>query len=511
MAKLTGRLILACAAALAGATAQTPLTTVVVATGLDRPIWLGAPPGDRARLFAIEQHRARVRIVKNGTLLAQPFLDLGGQVATGSEQGLLGLAFHPRYASTGFFYLNYTRAGDGATVIVRYSVSATNPDLANPGSAMVMLVIAQPQIWHNGGCIGFGRDGYLYIAMGDGGAAGCPSQAGNTLLGKMLRLDVDGGTPYGIPPSNPFVSDPTVRDEVWQLGLRNPWRFCFDRLNGDIYIADVGWNKKEEVSFQPGASGGGENYGWPIMEGTACYLTTCGGPACNDPRLKLPIHEYDNTGNTGNCCIIGGHVYRGCAIPDLQGTYFFADLCSAKIWTFRYAGQQLTEFRERTTELNPAGPLRASSITSFGEDDCGELFFTGFNGRIYKVVPRAPAPATNLGFGKVGGNGLVPTFAACGILSPGLWADFELYDAPTGAPAALLLSTQNQPVTLPFGTIVPIPVLLSQGFVTSATGEVTFRVPGAAGPASAYGQFCLLDAGASGGIGVSNALRIDFP
>jgi hypothetical protein len=348
--------------------------------------------------------------------------------------------------------------------------------------------------------------------MGDGGGAGssCPSQNGGTLLGKMLRLDVDQGTPYGIPPTNPFVADPQVRPEIWQSGLRNPWRFSFDRALGHLYVADVGGDRKEEVSFVPVSSRGGENLGWPIMEGPACYQTSCGGPPCGDPRLTLPIHSYDN-GTAGNCCIIGGHVYRGCAVPDLQGDYFFADLCSARIWSFRWDGQQTTRFRERTAELNPPGPQHADNITSFGEDACGELYFTGFSGRVHRIVPAAPAPATNLGFGTPGGGGRVPTLEACGLLGTGLRADFTLRGAPPGAPALLLVSRQSQPLTLAIGTIVPYPILLAAVLTADAAGEVTFRVPGVSGGGTAYGQFAVLDLGASGGIALSNALRVDFP
>jgi len=283
--------------------------------------------------------------------------------------------------------------------VAEYQVSG-NPDLADPKSARTVLTVAQPQLNHNGGMLAFGpRDGYLYISLGDGGGANDPgnhAQNRNSLLGKMLRIDVDRRDPglgYAIPPTNPFKGVAGTRDEIWALGLRNPWRFSFDRLTGDLYIADVGQSAREEVDFQPASSKGGENYGWRCMEGNACTgLTGC---TCNAAGLTLPVFDYTHA---QGCSITGGYVYRGCAIPGLSGTYFFADFCSNRIWTFRVVGGKAVGVQERSAELAPGGGLGIQSITSFGEDGRGELYLTDlYGGELFKIVPRAAGPTLSLG------------------------------------------------------------------------------------------------------------------
>ena len=352
-----------------GIDAQTSITAVQVATGLQNPVFVTAPRGDPDRLFIVEQYTGRVRILRGGMLLTQPFLDIGPKVRTaGSETGLLGLAFHPSYDTNGYFFVNYTRLSDGATLVERYRVSTTDPDVADPTSGAVGLgPIAQPFDNHNGGCLAFGRDGFLYVGMGDGGSGGdpfCNGQAPMSLLAKMLRVDVDQGVPFVAPASNPFVGNPSYRPEIWALGVRNPWRFSFDRATGDLYIGDVGQGAREEVIFEPFGGAGGRNYGWSVMEGTQCYFPSCpmGTPPCNAPVYQPPLYEYP-TG--GDCSIIGGYVYRGCALRDLQGTYWFADYCSTRVWSFRYvSGQGVRDLRERTSQLFV--PNQLSSISSFG-------------------------------------------------------------------------------------------------------------------------------------------------
>ena len=378
--------------AAAAASAQPLLTTTRVAAGLNLPTWVGSPPGDTERLFVLEQTTAKIRIVllASGQILAAPFLDLGPLVTgSGGEQGLLGMAFHPDYASNGTFFVNYSD-NSGDTVIARFQVSA-DPNRADPASRQVVLAIDQPFANHNGGNLDFGPDGYLYIGMGDGGSANDPgnrAQNPGTLLGKMLRIDVDHGAPYSIPPDNPFVGAGDPLDEIWALGLRNPWRYSFDRVTGDLYIADVGQNSREEVDFQPAGTAGGENYGWRCMEGTAC--TGLSGCVCHSAELVQPIYDYDHS---QGCSITGGFVYRGCAIPELQGTYFLGDFCSARIWSFRFSGGMVDDFQERTSELAPGGGLHIDSISSFGEDGAGEQYIADRGGEIFKIVPRA-APAT---------------------------------------------------------------------------------------------------------------------
>jgi glucose/arabinose dehydrogenase len=302
-----------------------------VTGGLEVPVGLAHAGDGSGRLFVVEK-AGRIRVLENGALLGAPLLDIAGRVGSQqSEQGLLGLAFHPAFAQNGQFYVNYTDL-QGDTVVSRFSMPAGwtpgSPPVADPGSEMPLLKLDQPAGNHNGGHLAFGPDGYLYIGTGDGGGAGDRygnGQNGATLLGAMLRIDVDGGEPYVIPADNPFVGDPGVRDEIWALGLRNPWRYSFDRLTGDLWIADVGQNVYEEVDFQPAAHTGGWNYGWPIMEGNHCFPADV---SCDRAGLTLPLLEYDHT---LGCSITGGYVYRGQEFSDFQGVYVFGDFCTGRI------------------------------------------------------------------------------------------------------------------------------------------------------------------------------------
>jgi len=347
--------VFAAADALAGGT---PLTTTRVAfftapLPADDPLYVTHVPGDFDRLFIVTQ-QGRIWILRDGVILTTAFLDVDAISSCCGEQGLLGLAFDPDYANSGRFYIDYTNlAGD--TVIARYEVSSTNPDQADTSTAEILLTIDQPQSNHNGGWTAFSpMDGYLYVGMGDGGnfndtGSGHTTGTGNgqditsNLLGKMLRLDVSTETGYAIPPTNPFVGI-DGDDEIWAYGLRNPWRNTFDRLTGDLFIADVGQDAEEEVNFQPADSLGGVNYGWRCMEGDNC--TGLSGCICNDASLTLPFQTYGHAG--GNCSVTGGPIYRGCAIPDLEATYFYADYCSGDIWSLRYDGTTITDFEERT-------------------------------------------------------------------------------------------------------------------------------------------------------------------
>lgn len=378
------------------------LQTTRVASGLNRPIFVTAPLGDD-RLFIVEQ-RGVIKILKEGSVLPAPFLDIDGLIPDPSnfdERGLLGLAFDPGFASNRRFYVNYYSLGN-QTVIARYRASATNPDVAVPDSVETIITIAQPAPNHNGGTIAFSPvDGYLYLGMGDGGGSGDPQdRAQNPLeiLGKYLRLDVSGASGYVVPASNPFVGNPAYRPEIWALGVRNPYRWSFDRLTGDLWIADVGQGAWEEVDFQPAGSAGGENYGWDTMEGNHCFEPPSG---CDQTGLVLPIHEYSHG---QGCSITGGYVYRGAAIPELQGTYFFADYCFDTIWSLRYNGTNVTEFIDRTAELAPGGGLTITDISGFGEDGFGELYIvdrgTTTTGEVYKLLPEpGDISAPTRGFG----------------------------------------------------------------------------------------------------------------
>lgn len=361
------------------------IKTERIASGFSNPLYLTSPPGDFNRLFIVEQNSAQIKIIKNGSVLPTPFLDLNPKASDGGEGGLLGLAFHPDYSNNGLFYVNYTD-NSGNTVLARYRVSG-NPDIADPGSELVFANVTQPFSNHNGGMMAFSPvDGYLYLFFGDGGSGNDPGNRAQNLRnvhGKIHRIDVDNG--ISIPQSNPFVGDPSGLNSIWSYGLRNPWRASFDRLNGDMYIGDVGQGDREEVSWQSGNSFGGENYGWRCMEGTQC--TGLSGCTCNAPGLTIPIHDYDST--QSDCSVTGGYVYRGGAIPELDGTYFFGDFCTGKIWSLKWNGINVSEFQDRTSELIPdVGSI--NNISSFGEDAAGELYIVDLDGEIFKVIPDNP-------------------------------------------------------------------------------------------------------------------------
>jgi len=348
----------------------------LVASGFEFPLLVVTPPGDRERLFVVEKG-GRVRIVRNGAIVEPPFLDLRGEVSGGNEQGLLGLAFHPGYDGNGRFFVNFTdRAGD--TRVVEYRRSA-NPDQADASTARLLLFVDQPFANHNGGGLAFGPDGFLYIGLGDGGGGSDPSNNGQsleTLLAKILRIDVDGGAPYGIPGSNPFTGTAGARGEIWAFGLRNPWRFAFDRATRDLYIGDVGQSEREEIDFAPASSGGGENYGWDVIEGSTCL----GANECDRNGLVLPVVEYDHD---EGCSVTGGFVYRGSAVPELRGRYFYGDFCEGFVRSFRISEGRAVE-QLRWPQLAPGG-----LITSFGEDDAGELYVAVSSGSIFRIAPVA--------------------------------------------------------------------------------------------------------------------------
>jgi glucose/arabinose dehydrogenase len=350
------------------------LTLEPVVSGLNVPLYLTAPAGD-PRLFIVEKD-GLIRIFKNGALLGTPFLDVTGLTTKGSEQGLLGMAFAPDYATSGRFYISYTTpgpSGGGTSVIARYHVSA-NPDVADPASDTTILTMAQPEVNHNGGGIGFGPDGMLYIGMGDGGGGGDPMETGQDrtdLLASMLRLDVSGAS-YTSPASNPFAASGTFRHELWNYGLRNPWRWSFDRVTGDLYIADVGQEQYEEVDVQPAGSAGGENYGWNIMEGSHCYQSA----SCDRSGITLPVVTY---GHGSGCAVTGGYVYRGAAAPEVQGHYFYSDNCSGFLRSFRWSAGTVTDKKE-WSQLNLSG------VNSFGEDGSGELYIMTYDGSLYRFA-----------------------------------------------------------------------------------------------------------------------------
>jgi glucose/arabinose dehydrogenase len=342
-----------------------------VASGFQAPVYLTAPAGD-ARLFVVEQP-GRIRVIENGNLLPEPFLDLTGKVKYGGEQGLLSVAFHPDYARNGYVFLDYTDV-NGDTQIERYKVSGSDRNRADPASVKRLLSVDQPYANHNGGLVKFGPDGKLYIGMGDGGSGGDPNGNGqnpNVLLGKLLRIDVDQGEPYGIPAGNPFASG-GGRGEIWSIGMRNPWRFTFDHTAGLLYVGDVGQSSWEEVDVVP-AGRPGLDYGWNVVEGNHCY----NAGSCDRDGKVNPVLEYNHS---EGCSIAGGYVYRGTRIPTLVGHYFYGDYCRGWIRSFRYDGGQPKDQKE--WELGSIG-----QILSFGEDSAGELYVLSANGRVYRLAP----------------------------------------------------------------------------------------------------------------------------
>lgn len=360
-----------------------------VVSGLERPVDI-QNAGDQ-RLFVIEKP-GRIRVIDHaGNLVGSPFLDIESLIDDESnEEGLLGMAFHPNYAATGHVYVNYTVNNPPRTRISRFTVSSTNANIADADSEVVLIEFGQPRGNHNGGQVQFGPDGYLYIATGDSGGGGDPDNAGQDqtqLLGKILRIDVDssggsgpeceqsGNSNYTIPPSNPFVADADGKcDEIWATGLRNPWRFSFDAVTGDMWIGDVGQNSREEINFQPGASAGGENYGWRCYEGDEAFDTS----GCQSAAAYVtPAHDYDRD---DGCSVTGGMVYRGSSFSELVGHYFFTDYCRSTYWTL--SGNPLAP---TLTTLDVEGGS-ASHPTAFGADLNGELYVASDNGIIFRIM-----------------------------------------------------------------------------------------------------------------------------
>jgi glucose/arabinose dehydrogenase len=347
-----------------------------VADGLNRPVALADPGDGSGRLFVLEQPGI-IRIIQNGAVLPTPFLDIQERVGSkGNEQGLLGIAFHPHFAQNGFFFVNYTDL-NGNTHIVRFSVSQSDPNQADPNSEKQLLFVDQPFQNHNGGSVVFGPDGYLYLGLGDGGSQGDPhgnAQSTRTYLGKILRIDVDKGDPYAIPADNPFATNGSKPGggllEIWAYGLRNPWRFSFDRLTNELYIADVGQDTWEEIDYLPAGIPGGENFGWNYREGMHPYKGT--PPA--GLHLVEPIAEYNHS---EGCSVTGGFVYRGEDLPNWRGVYLYGDYCSGKVWGLLH---------------NPDGSWQQKllfetgfNISSFGEDAAGELYLVDLNGGVYRL------------------------------------------------------------------------------------------------------------------------------
>jgi uncharacterized repeat protein (TIGR01451 family) len=416
----------------------------IVASGFENPVQIIHSGDGSGRLFVVEQ-TGRVKVVKAGTVLPSPFLDLSNLITCCGERGLLGLAFHPNYAENGYLYVNYSRASDGATMIVRYQVSEGDPDRADPDSAITVLTVSQPYGNHNGGQLLFSpRDHYLYIGMGDGGSGGDPldhAQNIQTLLGAMLRLDVDGGTPYAVPPDNPYVGR-DGRDEIWAIGLRNPWRFSFDRDNGDLYIGDVGQNEWEEIDYQAESTPGGVNFGWRCMEGTHEYNFS---GDCSSAELTGPIAEYSHEEGRS---VTGGFVYRGTLFPALDGRYFYADYVSGIIWSTVKISSEPDTWSAPELELDTG-----LNISAFGEDEQGELYLVDRTGGTVRRVADVNGPSANLSTST--------KWASSASVGPGEVVSYTLRLINTGGQVD---GTAHLTDTIPAGLVyVPNSLWASQG------------------------------------------------
>jgi uncharacterized protein (TIGR03437 family) len=353
-----------------------------LAAGFEMPTVIRFPPDGSDRMFVVEQ-RGSIRILKNGMRLDRPFLDVRAKVSCCDERGLLGLAFSPSFRSNRTFFINYTDS-QGNSVVSRMRVSTADDDSADASSEQVILQVTQPYANHNGGSLVFGPDGYLYLGFGDGGSAGDPqnnAQRTDTLLGKILRIDVESVQPtYSIPPTNPFIGNSAYRPEIWATGLRNPWRFSFDRQTKDLWIGDVGQNRAEEIDFQPASSKGGENYGWRRMEGLGCYPA---GSNCDREGTTLPILEY---GRQFGQSVTGGYVYRGSSYPALRGFYLYGDFGSGNLWAVQPQGSGWD---------NRLVLASQRQISTFGEDESGELYLADYRGEIYRITAGPPTATVN--------------------------------------------------------------------------------------------------------------------
>ena len=378
------------------------LALLKIAKVPQKAIYIAQPKKEKNRLFVVNQN-GTIHIIENNKTIDIPFLDISdrvyGSLTPESEKGLLGLAFHPNYANNGYFYVNYINKNN-LTVISRFSTS-DNINIADKNSEVIILEILQPFDNNNGGHLAFGpSDGFLYIGLGDGGSNGDPydnSQDLNTLLGSILRIDIDRGTPYSIPKDNPFFSHNNKKEEIFCYGLRNPWRFSFDRNNNDIIIGDVGKNIWEEIHWSSWEDARGGNFGWRVMEGNHCHNPE---DFCDTTGLIMPVHEYPNNAafikkligmnnkEASGCSVTGGYVYRGEKIRQLQGVYVFGDYCTGRIWSLKFNGKKATSFQNLHQDLKKNSKEMPLVISSFGEDSSGELYVVDYLGAIYKFISK---------------------------------------------------------------------------------------------------------------------------
>jgi glucose/arabinose dehydrogenase len=430
---ITACAALLCAAAFSADASAQQVRTKLFVSGFTYPLHMAQAPGDATRFYVVQKN-GLVRVVETSsgtpTILSTAFVNLTNisfaVTSMGDERGLLGMAFHPDYQNNGYVYLYYTAASTNANTLVRMTRSASNPLTLDPASRVVMLTWSNPFSNHNGGWLEFGPDGNLYLGTGDGGSSNDPGNRSQQIVnqrhGKILRVTPTIGNTspyYSVPSDNPFAGAVTGDDEIWAYGLRNPWRCAFDRQTGALYIADVGQNAQEEINYQPPGVGG-RNYGWRCQEGTSCTgLTGC---TCNSASLVPPIRTYLRDSATGGFSITGGRVYRGCAMPELQGTYFYCDYASNNYWSFRYDGTTQTGFVQRNSEFRTAvGGQSVSGVVGYAEDHNGELYVIAHGGSIYKIIPASgevvctpPNPADLNRDGRVDGLDLTQMLSCWG-------------------------------------------------------------------------------------------------
>ncbi len=502
------------AAALAPEAQAQALETPLVASGFSSPVGLFSPPNDPTnRLFVIQQ-AGRIRIIENGSTLPTDFINLTSLISSGGERGLLGMAFHPDYQNNGKFYVSYTDTA-GRSVIRQYMVSSADPNVADSSSGVTIYgPISQPAGNHNGGCIRFGGDGKLYFGLGDGGGAGDTAnnaQNLNTPLGKMVRLDVDIAAPY-IPSDNPFFGATPGLDEIWAYGLRNPWRFSFDRDTGDMWIGDVGQNQWEEVDFQPASSTGGENYGWRLKEGNNCYNPSSG---CDPGGLTDPVHVYGHGG--GNCSITGGYVARGPLLPNYAGRYFFADYCAGDLKSIDPSSPGVATNHDSDVSIS-------GFITSFGEDSNGDLYCVVSAGRIYRIQEECMASINTYctTSPNSAGSGALITTTGTGSISDNSFGLAASGLPTTGVPGIFFYGPGQ--ATIPFGQgtlcvaqagIIRIKPPLFSSFLGTVNRSIDFTTfpfdsgAGAITPGSTWNfQFWYRDPGF--GFNLSNAVEVTF-
>jgi glucose/arabinose dehydrogenase len=493
----------------ASAGAQSPTAQQLEATpfvsGLTYPTWVGSPPGDHHRLFVLEVD-GRVRLVKDGVLQAASFLDITDKAEQGAQSGLLGMAFHPDFARNGWFYLYYS-ISFGSSMIERYTVSSADPDLADPASALAMLPapITDPAGFHMGGGMDFGPDGRIYVGIGDSRSLDgntCYAQHLDTLLGKVLRLNEDGG----IPQDNPFVGVAGARPEIWDLGVREPYRLRFDPLSGDLFIADVGESQREELNVHPAGAPGGRNFGWRVMEGELCTGDAqCATFTCPDPTYAAPLYSFAHA--SGLCCILGGGIYQGAGIPAADGSYLFGEYCSRQIFALHLNGVGAPTAQALPYDV-PAGPI--TQLVSVGFDTDGEPLLVDFanyptgagQGKLWRLLPKS--------FQDIGGALGSPSFAGEGSLAAGATLALTLQSAKPGAHAWLVAGLQTLAQPFKGGVMMPSPDAIVSGLIVNAHGKLPLAPVWPAGiPAGLplVMQWWIADPSGPQGFTASNALK----